>query len=61
MKALQNARIRIFQARSDQNKVVIFPRENFKKGDYVNVLITDATSATLRGKAVVEEEIIQLA
>lgn len=40
--------------RSDQNKVVIFPRENFKKGDYVNVLITDATSATLRGRAVME-------
>ncbi|WP_159467186.1 tRNA (N6-isopentenyl adenosine(37)-C2)-methylthiotransferase MiaB [Dyadobacter sp. 3J3] len=50
-----------FSGRSDQNKVVIFPRENFKKGDYVNVLITDTTSATLRGKAVVEEEIIQLA
>ncbi|MCF2444635.1 tRNA (N6-isopentenyl adenosine(37)-C2)-methylthiotransferase MiaB [Dyadobacter sp. CY345] len=50
-----------FSGRSDQNKVVIFPRENFKKGDYVNVLITDTTSATLRGKAVIEEEIIQLA
>lgn len=43
--------------RSDQNKVVIFPRENFKKGDYVNVLITDSTSATLRGKALVEAEV----
>jgi tRNA-2-methylthio-N6-dimethylallyladenosine synthase len=43
--------------RSDQNKVVIFPRENFKKGDYVNVLITDTTSATLRGKALVEAEV----
>jgi tRNA-2-methylthio-N6-dimethylallyladenosine synthase len=50
-----------FSGRSDQNKVVIFPRENFKKGDYVHVLITDTTSATLRGKAVVGEEIIQLA
>ena len=40
--------------RSDQNKVVIFPKENFKKGDYVDVLITDTTSATLRGKAIVE-------
>jgi tRNA-2-methylthio-N6-dimethylallyladenosine synthase len=50
-----------FSGRSDQNKVVIFPREHFKKGDYVDVLITDTTSATLRGKAVVEEEIIQLA
>ena len=40
--------------RSDQNKVVIFPKGNFKKGDYVDVLITDSTSATLRGKALVE-------
>ena len=48
-----------FSGRSDQNKVVIFPRENFKKGDYVDVLITETTSATLRGKAVIQEEIIQ--
>lgn len=48
-----------FSGRSDQNKVVIFPREHFKKGDYVNVLITEATSATLRGKAVVEEAVVQ--
>jgi tRNA-2-methylthio-N6-dimethylallyladenosine synthase len=48
-----------FSGRSDQNKVVIFPRENFKKGDYVNVLITETSSATLRGKAVVEEAIPQ--
>jgi tRNA-2-methylthio-N6-dimethylallyladenosine synthase len=48
-----------FSGRSDQNKVVIFPRENFKKGDYVNVLITETTSATLRGKAVIEEEVTQ--
>ncbi len=43
--------------RSDQNKVVIFPKEHFKKGDYVNVLITETTSATLRGKAVIEENV----
>nr|WP_310590344.1 TRAM domain-containing protein [Dyadobacter sp. NIV53] len=43
-----------FSGRSDQNKVVIFPRENFKKGDYVDVLITESTSATLRGKACAE-------
>ncbi|MDQ6477359.1 tRNA (N6-isopentenyl adenosine(37)-C2)-methylthiotransferase MiaB [Dyadobacter sp. LHD-138] len=48
-----------FSGRSDQNKVVIFPRENFKKGDYVDVLITETTSATLRGKAVIEEEVTQ--
>ncbi len=33
--------------RTTQNKVVVFPRENFKPGDYLNVLITGATSATL--------------
>jgi tRNA-2-methylthio-N6-dimethylallyladenosine synthase len=38
--------------RSDQNKVVIFPRENFKPGDYVNVLISDCTPATLLGKSI---------
>ncbi|WP_026628281.1 tRNA (N6-isopentenyl adenosine(37)-C2)-methylthiotransferase MiaB [Dyadobacter alkalitolerans] len=41
-----------FTGRSDQNKRVIFPRENFKVGDYVDVLITDTTAATLRGYAV---------
>lgn len=46
-----------FAGRCDANKVVIFPVENFKKGDYVNVLITDSTSATLRGKILVEEEV----
>lgn len=44
--------------RSDQNKVVIFPRENFKKGDYVDVLITESSSATLKGRALVEVETI---
>ena len=38
--------------RTTQNKVVVFPRENFKPGDYVNVLVTDCTSATLIGKSV---------
>ncbi|TLU99220.1 tRNA (N6-isopentenyl adenosine(37)-C2)-methylthiotransferase MiaB [Dyadobacter luticola] len=44
--------------RIDQNKRVIFPKEHFKKGDYVNVLITECTAATLRGKAVAEVEAI---
>ena len=43
--------------RSDQNKVVVFPRENsngaaFRKGDYVHVLITECSSATLLGKVI---------
>jgi len=35
--------------RNDQNKVVVFPRGNHQKGDYVSVLVTDCSSATLRG------------
>ncbi len=40
--------------RNDQNKVVVFPREHFKKGDYVHVLVTDCSSATLIGKVAEE-------
>lgn len=40
--------------RNDQNKMVVFPKENFKKGDYVNVLVTECTAATLIGRAVDE-------
>lgn len=36
--------------RNDQNKVVVFPRGAHKKGEYVNVLITDCTAATLLGE-----------
>ncbi|SKA34385.1 tRNA-2-methylthio-N6-dimethylallyladenosine synthase [Chitinophaga eiseniae] len=38
--------------RNDQNKVIVFPRENFKKGDYVMVKVDSCTSGTLIGKAV---------
>ena len=37
--------------RNSQNKVVVFPKQNFKKGEYVDVLVEDCTSATLLGKA----------
>jgi tRNA-2-methylthio-N6-dimethylallyladenosine synthase len=45
------------QGRNDQNKVVVFPKENsngktFRKGDYVNVLIKDCSTGTLLGEAV---------
>ncbi|MDP6908275.1 MAG: tRNA (N6-isopentenyl adenosine(37)-C2)-methylthiotransferase MiaB [Flavobacteriales bacterium] len=40
------------QGRNDQNKVVVFPKEQFQKGDYVDVLIQDCTNATLMGTAV---------
>lgn len=38
--------------RNSQNKVVVFPKENYKKGDYVDVVITDCTTATLIGKPI---------
>ncbi len=38
--------------RNSQNKVVVFPRENFKVGDYVKVKIEKCTAATLIGQAV---------
>ena len=41
-----------FRGRNSQNKVIIFPRENFKIGDYVKVKVEKSTSATLIGKAV---------
>lgn len=39
-----------WQGRNSANKVVVFPRENCEKGQYVQVRITDCTSATLMGK-----------
>jgi tRNA-2-methylthio-N6-dimethylallyladenosine synthase len=36
--------------RNSQNKVVVFPKENYRKGEYVNVLVERSTSATLIGK-----------
>jgi len=38
--------------RTDTNKVVIFDRKDFKPGDYVEVVIQDATSATLFGEGI---------
>lgn len=38
--------------RNDQNKVIVFPRENFKKGEYVMVKVDSCTSGTLIGTAV---------
>ena len=35
--------------RTSQNKVVILPKMNYRPGDYVHVLITDCSSATLIG------------
>jgi tRNA-2-methylthio-N6-dimethylallyladenosine synthase len=38
--------------RNTHNSVVVFPRKNYKVGDYVNVLIKECTSATLKGEAI---------
>jgi tRNA-2-methylthio-N6-dimethylallyladenosine synthase len=37
--------------RTTQNKVVVFPKSEFRKGEYVSVYIERCTSATLIGKA----------
>jgi len=41
-----------WSGRNTQNTMVVFPKENYKVGDFVNVKITDCTSATLLGEAV---------
>ena len=41
----------MLQGRNPQNKVVVFPKENYKKGDYVDVVVNECTSATLIGTA----------
>ena len=41
-----------WMGRTSQNTVAVFPKENYKVGDYVMVEIQDCTSATLLGKAV---------
>ena len=41
-----------WRARTDTNKVVIIPRSNVDVGDYVDVRINSATSATLHGSPV---------
>ena len=40
------------QGRNDQNKVVVFPKENYKRGDYVLIKINSCTSGTLIGTAI---------
>ena len=39
--------------RSDQNKVVVFPKGNVKKGDYVFTKITSCTAGTLIGELII--------
>ncbi len=41
-----------WSGRNSQNVVVVFPKEQYNVGDFVNVKITDCTSGTLIGEAV---------
>ena len=41
-----------WSGRNSQNTVVVFPKENYKIGEFVLVTITDCTSATLIGEAI---------
>lgn len=40
----------MLMGRNTQNTVVVFPKQNFKKGDYVNVRATHCTTSTLIGE-----------
>lgn len=40
------------QGRNSANKVIVFPKGNHQKGQYVNVLVNDCTAATLIGEVV---------
>ncbi|MEQ3654626.1 MAG: tRNA (N6-isopentenyl adenosine(37)-C2)-methylthiotransferase MiaB [Dokdonia sp.] len=40
-----------WSGRNDQNIVAVFPKEQYKVGDYVEVLIEECTTGTLIGKA----------
>jgi tRNA-2-methylthio-N6-dimethylallyladenosine synthase len=42
----------MLMGRNSQNTVVVFPKENYKKGDYVNVMVTSCTTSTLIGKVI---------
>lgn len=41
-----------WSGRTSQNTVVVFPKENYKVGEFVHVKINDCTTATLIGEAV---------
>ncbi len=41
------------KGRNGQNAVIVFPKENFKKGEYVHVRVTSSTQGTLIGKIVI--------
>jgi tRNA-2-methylthio-N6-dimethylallyladenosine synthase len=44
--------------RNTHNTMIVFPKGNYKKGEYVKVKVTDCTSATLLGEVVEEEKVL---
>ncbi|MDH5599187.1 MAG: MiaB/RimO family radical SAM methylthiotransferase, partial [Cyclobacteriaceae bacterium] len=40
------------QGRNSANKVIVFAKEQYKPGEYVNVLVDNCTGATLTGKVI---------
>jgi tRNA-2-methylthio-N6-dimethylallyladenosine synthase len=44
------------RGRNDENMVVIFPKENYKPGDYVDVIIEKSSTTSLVGKAIGKAE-----
>jgi tRNA-2-methylthio-N6-dimethylallyladenosine synthase len=47
------------KGRTDTNKMVVFDRQDFEKGDYIEVQITDCTSATLMGDLIGKSSIAE--
>jgi tRNA-2-methylthio-N6-dimethylallyladenosine synthase len=42
----------MLMGRNSQNTVVVFPKGSYKKGDYVNVMVTKCTTSTLIGEVI---------
>ena len=42
---------RFWAGRNEQNIMVVFPKEDFKPGDFVDVLVEENTATTLKGIA----------
>jgi tRNA-2-methylthio-N6-dimethylallyladenosine synthase len=47
-----------WSGRNSENMVTVFPKENYKVGDFVMVKVSDCTTATLIGEAVGYSEVM---
>ena len=46
------------KGRNTENTVVVFPKEHYQPGQFVDVYVTDCTVATLIGKVVVRDQVV---